>query len=218
MIPIQKQMILTIVKFNKELVRQMKVVYLVIPCFNEEEVLLEAEKRLTKKLSQIISDGKASPESRILFVDDGSRDKTWEMIAQLSKTSPYTCGLKLSRNQGHQKALLAGLMTAKDLCDCTISLDADLQDDIEVIDEFIDQYHAGSEVVYGVRKKRDKDTFFKRTTALMFYKFMRLMGVDIIYNHADYRLLSRAALDALSEFGEVTLFLRGIVPRIMLQF
>jgi glycosyltransferase involved in cell wall biosynthesis len=192
----------------------MKVVYLVIPCLNEEEVLPEAAKRITEKLSQIISDGKASPESRILFVDDGSRDRTWEMIAELHITNPYICGLKLSRNQGHQKALLAGLLTAKDLCDCTISLDADLQDDIEVIGEFIDQYNGGCEVVYGVRKKRDKDTIFKRTTAVLFYKFMRSMGVDIIYNHADYRLLSRKALDALSEFGEVNLFLRGIVPLI----
>lgn len=192
----------------------MGIVYLVIPCYNEQEVLAETAKRLTKKMDEIIASGRADKGSRILFVNDGSKDKTWEMIAGLHVENPYVCGLKLSRNRGHQNALLAGLMAVRELCDCAISLDADLQDDIEVLDEFLDQFNQGIDIVYGVRKKRDTDTFFKRSTAMGFYKFMRMLGVDVVDNHADYRLMSRRALDALSEYREVNLFLRGIVPLI----
>lgn len=192
----------------------MPAVYFVIPCYNEEEVLPEASKRMIAKLEQLIQKGLASKESRLLFVDDGSRDKTWELIAGLHEASPYVCGLKLSRNRGHQYALLAGLLAAKELCDCAISLDADLQDDIEVLDEFLTHYEDGCDIVYGVRKSRETDTRFKRGSAQMFYKFLNLMGVEVLYNHADYRLMSRRALEALSEYKEVNLFLRGIVPLI----
>ncbi len=190
-------------------------VFFVIPCYNEEEVLNETIKRLSAKLADLIECGKAAEESRMLFVDDGSKDRTWEIISEKSRESKYVGGVKLSRNKGHQNALLSGLMTAKKYgCDCVISLDADLQDDIEVIDQFIDKYNEGCEVVYGVRNSRKKDTFFKRTTAQGYYKFMKMLGVDIVYNHADYRLLGSKALDALSEYREVNLFLRGIVPLI----
>ena len=192
----------------------MSVVYFVIPCYNEEEVLPETVSRLTEKLKQLIADGIADDKSRMLFVDDGSKDKTWELIEQFSSESKYVGGVKLSRNRGHQNALLAGLMTAKGKCDCVISLDADLQDDIGVIDEFVLKYQDGCEVVYGVRSSRDKDTAFKRGTAQGYYKFMAALGVDIVYNHADYRLLGSRALEALSEYREVNLFLRGIVPLI----
>lgn len=190
-------------------------VYFVVPCYNEEEVLNETIKRLTEKLMKLIAAGKADETSRMLFVDDGSKDRTWGIIQEKSAENKYVGGVKLSRNRGHQNALLSGLMTAKDnCCDCVISLDADLQDDIEVIDEFIDKYMDGCEVVYGVRNSRKKDTFFKRTTAQGYYKFMKALGVDIVYNHADYRLMGSRALDALSEYKEVNLFLRGIVPLI----
>lgn len=192
----------------------MALLYIVIPCYNEEEVLPETSKRVTDKLQRLISGGLCNDKSRILFVDDGSRDKTWEIIERLHSENPYVCGLKLSRNKGHQHALLAGLMSVKDLCDCAISMDADLQDDIEVLDDFLKEYHSGCDVVYGVRKKRDKDTFFKKFTAEGFYKLMNKMGVEVVFNHADYRLLSRRALEGLSEFREVNLFLRGIVPLI----
>lgn len=192
----------------------MTVVYFVVPCYNEEEVLPETVKRLTAKLGKLIESGKADEKSRMLFVDDGSKDKTWELIEKFGSENKYVGGVKLSRNRGHQNALLAGLMTAKDKCDCAISLDADLQDDIEVIDQFIDKYNEGCEVVYGVRSSRDKDTAFKRGTAQGYYKFMQALGVDIVYNHADYRLLGSRALAALSEYKEVNLFLRGIVPLI----
>lgn len=192
----------------------MSTVYFVIPCYNEEEVLPETVKRLSEKLLQLISDGIADDKSRMLFVDDGSKDRTWELIEQFSKDNKYVGGVKLSRNRGHQNALLAGLMTAKGKCDCVISLDADLQDDIGVIDEFVLKYQDGCEVVYGVRSSRDKDTAFKRGTAQGYYKFMAMLGVDIVYNHADYRLLGSRALEALSEYKEVNLFLRGIVPLI----
>lgn len=192
----------------------MSVVYFVIPCYNEEEVLPETVSRLTEKLKQLIADGIADDKSRMLFVDDGSKDKTWKLIEQFSSESKYVGGVKLSRNRGHQNALLAGLMTAKGKCDCVISLDADLQDDIGVIDEFVLKYQDGCEVVYGVRSSRDKDTAFKRGTAQGYYKFMAALGVDIVYNHADYRLLGSRALEALSEYKEVNLFLRGIVPLI----
>lgn len=192
----------------------MSVVYFVIPCYNEEEVLPETVKRLSEKLSQLISDGIADEKSRMLFVDDGSKDKTWELIETFSKENKYVGGVKLSRNRGHQNALLAGLMTARGKCDCVISLDADLQDDIGVLDEFVLKYQDGCEVVYGVRSSRDKDTAFKRGTAQGYYKFMAALGVEIVYNHADYRLLGSRALEALAEYKEVNLFLRGIVPLI----
>ena len=190
------------------------VVYLVVPCYNEEEVLPEASKRLIAKLKGLMEKKLASEESRILFVDDGSKDKTWELIAGLHASTPYVCGLKLSRNRGHQYALLAGLMAARELCDCAISLDADLQDDIEVFDEFLENYQDGCDIVYGVRKSRETDTRFKRGSAQLFYRFLNRMGVEVLYNHADYRLMSRRALEALSEYKEVNLFLRGIVPLI----
>lgn len=186
--------------------------YLVIPCYNEEEVLPETSKRLKEKYTALMSAGKIDADSKIVFVNDGSKDRTWEMIRDLHKADPVFRGICLSRNKGHQNALMAGLMTVKSECDAAISMDADLQDDINAIDEMVDRYLEGYEVVYGVRSSRKKDTFFKRTTAQGFYKVMRAMGVETVYNHADYRLMSRRALEALSEFDEVNLFLRGIVP------
>ena len=186
--------------------------YLVIPCYNEEEVLPETSKRLREKYTALMSAGKIDADSKIVFVNDGSKDRTWEMICDLHKTDPVFRGICLSRNKGHQNALMAGLMTVKGECDAAISMDADLQDDINAIDEMVGRYLEGYEVVYGVRSSRKKDTFFKRTTAQGFYKVMRAMGVETVYNHADYRLMSRRALKALSEFDEVNLFLRGIVP------
>ena len=186
--------------------------YLVIPCYNEEEVLPETSKRLREKYTALMSAGKIDTDSKIVFVNDGSKDRTWEMICDLHKADPVFRGICLSRNKGHQNALMAGLMTVKGECDAAISMDADLQDDINAIDEMVDRYLEGYEVVYGVRSSRKKDTFFKRTTAQGFYKVMRAMGVETVYNHADYRLMSRRALEALSEFDEVNLFLRGIVP------
>lgn len=193
------------------------ILYLVIPCYNEEEVLPETAKQLKNKLEDLLQKGKISPQSRILFVNDGSKDHTWEIISALHRQNVIFSGLNLSKNRGHQNALLAGLMTVMDICDVTISLDADLQDDIDAIDEMLAQYQEGCEIVYGVRSKRDTDTFFKRFTAQTFYKFMKLLGVNTVYNHADYRLMSRKALKALSEFGEVNLFLRGIVPMVGYQ-
>ena len=186
--------------------------FLVIPCYNEEEVLHETSRRLREKYTALMEAGKISDESRIVFVNDGSHDRTWEIIAELHAADPVFRGICLSRNKGHQNALMAGLMTVREECDAAISLDADLQDDINAIDEMVDRFLEGYEVVYGVRSSRKKDTFFKRTTAQGFYKVMRAMGVDTVYNHADYRLMSRRALAALSEFDEVNLFLRGIVP------
>lgn len=190
-------------------------VYFVIPCYNEEEVLPETVKRLTAKLHSLIESGLADENSRMLFVDDGSKDKTWSLISQFSTENTYVTGVKLAHNRGHQNALLCGLNEAlNNGCDCAISLDADLQDDIEVLDQFIEKYNEGCEVVYGVRNSRKKDTFFKRTTAQGYYKFMKMLGVDIVYNHADYRLMGSKALAALNDYGEVNLFLRGIVPLI----
>ena len=186
--------------------------YLVIPCYNEEEVLPETSKRLKEKYTALMNEGKIDADSKIVFVNDGSKDRTWEMIRELHESDPVFRGICLSRNKGHQNALMAGLMTVKSECDAAISMDADLQDDINAIDEMVDRYREGYEVVYGVRSSRKKDTFFKRTTAEGFYKVMRAMGVETVYNHADYRLMSRRALEALSEFDEVNLFLRGIVP------
>lgn len=191
--------------------------FLVVPCYNEEQVLPETAKRLTAKLQWMIDSGAVSPKSRVLFVNDGSRDHTWELIAGLHAQNPLINGLKLSRNKGHQNALLAGLMTAVEHCDMAISLDADLQDDVDVIDQFVDEYYKGNDVVYGVRSSRATDTAFKRGTAVGFYRFMKALGVDIVENHADYRLMSKRALQGLSEFTEVNLFLRGIVPLIGYQ-
>lgn len=189
-------------------------VYFVVPCYNEQEVLPETSNRLLDKLYQLIGQNKCTDQSRIMFVDDGSKDTTWQIISDLTKLDRHFAGVKLSRNRGHQNALLAGLMTAMPVCDCAISLDADLQDDIDAIDQFIDKFHEDCDVVYGVRRQRTTDTAFKRTTAQGFYKVMAMMGVDIVYNHADYRLMSRRALEGLSQYKEVNLFLRGIVPLI----
>lgn len=186
--------------------------FLVIPCYNEEPVLRETAKRLREKYDALIAADKISEDSRIVFVNDGSKDKTWEIICELHEADKTFRGICLSRNKGHQNALMAGLMTVREECDAAISMDADLQDDINAVDEMVDRFAEGYEVVYGVRSSRKKDTFFKRTTAQGFYKIMRGMGVDTVYNHADYRLMSRRALAALAEFDEVNLFLRGIVP------
>ena len=188
------------------------VLYIVVPCYNEEEVLPETSKRLKVKLSDLIVAGKVSEDSRVLFVDDGSKDRTWEMIREYHEADDHFSGVKLSRNRGHQNALLAGLMTAKDRCDCTISMDADLQDDINAIDGMVDQYLEGCDIVYGVRSARDTDTFFKRFTAEGFYKLLAAMGVEVVFNHADYRLISARVLKQFANFKEVNLYLRGKVP------
>ena len=189
--------------------------YLVIPCYNEQEVLPETSKRLAAKLGGMMEQGVVSEHSRVLFVDDGSRDTTWDIISDLHSKQPNLfSGLKLAHNRGHQNALVAGLSTAKDFCDMAISLDADLQDDINVIDQFVSEYYSGCDVVYGVRSSRATDTVFKRSTAVGYYKFLKFMGVEIVQNHADYRLMSRRALEALMQYEEVNLFLRGIVPLI----
>ncbi len=188
--------------------------FCVIPCYNEQEVLPETSKRLEAKIKELVSAGKISEDSRILFVNDGSKDDTWNIIKRLHEENEVFQGINLSKNMGHQNALLAGLMTAKDLCDAAISLDADLQDDIEAIEAMIDKFNEGVDVVYGVRSKRVTDTFFKRVTAEGFYKVMNSLGANTVYNHADYRLMSRRALLGLAEFGEVNLFLRGIVPMV----
>lgn len=192
----------------------MNTIYFVIPCYNEEEVLNETARRLKIKLNYLIENNKISDSSRVVMVDDGSRDRTWQIIEELSNKESLFEGIKLSRNRGHQNALLAGLLTAKENYDAVISMDADLQDDIDAIDEFIEKYIQGCDVVYGVRNSRKKDSFFKRNTAQMFYKVMSSLGVDIVYNHADYRLMSKRAVDSLSNYREVNLFLRGIVPLI----
>ncbi len=190
------------------------ILYVVVPCYNEEEVLPETQKELTKKLNRLIEKGILSEKSRIVFVNDGSKDRTWELIQKYHKENPMISGIQLSKNRGHQAAVMAGMMTVKDLCDITITMDADLQDDIDVIDQFIEEYHNGCEIVYGVRSSRKTDTFFKRFTAESFYKMMKFLGVDIVFNHADYRLMSKKALNTLAEYKEVNLFLRGIVPMI----
>lgn len=190
------------------------ILYLVIPCYNEEAVLHETAKQLLEKMNSMFERGMISRESKIMFVNDGSKDKTWEIIEELHASNPIYSGVKLSRNKGHQNALLAGLMTAKEKADMTISLDADLQDDVDVIDQMVEKYYQGNDVVYGVRSARKTDTFFKKFTAQGFYKLMQAMGVEIVYNHADYRLMSKRAMEGLSQFKEVNLFLRGIVPLI----
>lgn len=192
----------------------MKTIWLVIPCYNEEEVLHETSKQLLKIMQGMLEKKKITKESRIAFVNDGSKDSTWEMIKQLQRENPMFVGINLAKNRGHQNALLAGLMTAKEYADAAISLDADLQDDVAVIEKFVDKFNEGKDVVYGVRSSRKTDTFFKRTTALTFYKLMSIMGADTVYNHADYRLMSKRALEGLAEFKEVNLFLRGLVPMI----
>lgn len=196
-------------------VQIMKTIYLVIPCYNEEAVLPETTKRLTALMTQLQEKGTITPDSRIVLVDDGSKDRTWAMIAEYYHAQPqFFEGIHLSRNQGHQNALLAGMMTVRDRCDAIISLDADLQDDVNAIVEMIEKFTEGYDVVYGVRSARKTDSAFKRMTAEGFYKLMNMMGAEVVYNHADYRLMSRRALDGLAQFQEVNLFLRGIVPMI----
>ncbi len=190
------------------------ILYVVIPCYNEQEVLHETAKRLREKFQVLIAAKKISPKSRIVFVNDGSKDATWEIIRELHADDKIFSGINLSRNRGHQNALLAGLLTVKNLADMVISMDADLQDDINAVDEMIARFKDGFDIVYGVRSSRATDTFFKRFTAESFYKLMKFLGADTVYNHADYRLMSRKALDGLEKFGEVNLFLRGLVPMI----
>ena len=187
--------------------------YVVMPCYNEEAVLPETVSRMLELFNSMEASGIITKTSRMVFVDDGSKDKTWQLISEYESKHNEVCGIKLAHNAGHQNALFGGLMSIKDCCDCAISIDADLQDDINIIPEMIRKYRdEDCHVVYGVRKRRDTDTVFKRTTAQGFYKLMKLMGVDVVYNHADYRLMSKDALSALSKFEERNLFLRGIVP------
>ncbi len=188
--------------------------YMVIPCYNEQEVLPETTKRLKAKMTSLIEQGKISPKSRVVLVNDGSKDNTWKMICEYHENDPLFAGINLSRNRGHQNALLAGLMTVMNDADMVISMDADLQDDINAMDEMVDKYLDGCDIVYGVRSKRATDSFFKRFTAEGFYHLMNMMGADIVFNHADYRLMSRRALHGLAQFKEVNLFLRGLVPMI----
>ena len=188
--------------------------YMAIPCYNEEAVLPETARRLREKFTELQKAGKITPDSRVVFVNDGSRDKTWQIISQLHEQDSLFSGIDLSRNRGHQNALLAGLLTLRDEADAVISMDADLQDDVNAIDQMVDEFESGCDIVYGVRSRRATDTFFKRFTAEGFYKLMRWLGADTVYNHADFRLMSRRALQALAEYGEVNLFLRGIVPMI----
>ncbi len=188
------------------------ILWIVIPCYNEEEVLPITAPLFRDQLKKLIEAGKIAETSRVLFVNDGSKDKTWELISDLAKKDEHFVGISQSRNRGHQNAVLAGLMEAKDKCDITISIDCDGQDDIAAMDEMVDQYIQGYEVVYGVRSKRDTDTFFKRFTAESFYKLLNVMGAEVVFNHADYRLISSRVLDEFAEFKEVNLFLRGMVP------
>ena len=188
------------------------VLYIVIPCYNEQEVLPITAPQFLAKLRQLTEAGKIAEESRVLFVNDGSKDRTWEIISELAASDEHYLGISQSRNRGHQNAVLAGLMEAKDRCDITISIDCDGQDDINAMDAMVDEYLSGSEVVYGVRESRETDTFFKRTTAQGFYKFLSMMGAEVVYNHADYRLISARVLKEFAHFEEVNLFLRGLVP------
>ena len=191
-----------------------KVLYIVVPCYNEEEVLHETTKQLKEKIKSLIKKNVISPESKVMYVNDGSKDNTWSIIKEISQKEKLFTGISLSKNRGHQNALLAGLMTAKESADIVISMDADLQDDIDAIDEMIEKSYNGYDIVYGVRSSRKKDTFFKKFTAEGFYKIMAKMGVEIVFNHADYRLTSKRVLNNLEEYGEVNLFLRGIFPLI----
>lgn len=190
------------------------ILYVVVPCYNEEEVLSETTKQLKEKMQKLIKEKKVSAKSKVMYVNDGSKDKTWDLIKSFKQKEPLFTGITLSRNRGHQNALLGGLMTAKKYADVVISMDADLQDDINAIDGMLDKYKEGCDIVYGVRSARKKDTWFKRVTAEGFYKFMKVLGVDVVYNHADYRLTSKKVLDNLENFKEVNLFLRGIFPLI----
>lgn len=192
----------------------MKTIWLVLPCYNEEQVLPETAKQLKEIMLDLMQRGKIAKNSKIAMVNDGSRDGTWDIIKKLHEQDSLYTGINLSRNRGHQNALLAGLMTAKEHADAAISLDADLQDDVGVIEKFIDKFLEGYDIVYGVRSSRKTDTFFKRFTAESFYHVMKWLGVDIVFNHADYRLMSKRSLEGLAEFEEVNLFLRGIVPQI----
>ena len=191
-----------------------QILYIVIPCYNEEEVLPETASRLRDKMKTLMATGKISTKSRLLFVNDGSKDGTWRIIQKLHDECPLFSGVNLSRNRGHQNALLAGLMVAADRCDMAISMDADLQDDINAVDAMVEQYYAGCDIVYGVRASRKKDTFFKRFTAEAFYRLMNFLGAETVFNHADYRLMSKRALEGLAQFHEVNLFLRGVVPMV----
>ena len=191
---------------------KLPILYIVVPCYNEEEVLYETTKRLKVKLKEIIKSKKVSNQSRVMYVNDGSKDKTWDIIKEINDKEELFTGISLSRNRGHQNALLGGLLTAKNYADVVISMDADLQDDIDAIEKMIDKYHDGNDIVYGVRCTRKKDSFFKRFTAEAFYKLMKYLGVDCIYNHADYRLTSKKVLEEFSNFKEVNLFLRGMFP------
>ena len=193
------------------------VLYMVIPCYNEQEVLPDSAEKLKNKISDLVARKKISRNSKICFVNDGSRDRTWEIIQELCKSDPVYSGICLAHNEGHQNAVLAGLMTVKPYCDAAISMDADLQDDISAVDAMIDKYDAGCNIVYGVRDNRESDTFFKRATAEGFYRFMKVMGAEVIFNHADFRLMDKKALDAFADYREVNLFLRGIVPMIGLK-
>lgn len=190
----------------------MNTLYIVVPCYNEEEVLPETSRRLREKMRGLMDQGKISRDSKVMLVNDGSGDRTWELICALHSADKLFSGVCLSRNRGHQNALLAGLMTARKHADMTISMDADLQDDMDAVDAMVDKYHEGCDIVYGIRSSREKDSFFKRFTAEGFYKLVNFMGGEVVFNHADYRLMSRRALEALSAYGEVNLFLRGIVP------
>ncbi len=188
--------------------------YLAIPCYNEEEVLRDSAGKLLNKYDNMMAEGKITSDSKIVFIDDGSKDKTWSIIKELHNENPVFQGIKLSRNRGHQNALLCGLMTLKDKADAVISIDADLQDDINTFDEMVQKYEEGCDVVYGVRSKRETDTFFKRFTAEAFYKILNKMGAKVIFNHADFRLMSKRALEAFSLYKETNIFLRGMVPLI----
>ncbi len=188
--------------------------YIAVPCYNEEECLPDSSGKLLNKLNEMIAKGIITDDSRIVFIDDGSKDKTWEIISKLHTENEMFQGIKLSRNRGHQNALLCGLMTLKDKCDAVISIDADLQDDINVFDEMVRKYEDGCDVVYGVRSKRETDTFFKRFTAEAYYKVLDKLGAKVIFNHADFRLMSARALESFSQFKEVNLFLRGLVPMV----
>ncbi len=190
------------------------IIYIVVPCYNEKEVLPETTRQLMPLLEDLMVQGKISRKSRILYVNDGSKDGTWQIVSRLYQEHEMVSGLNLSRNRGHQNAVLAGLMYAKEYCDAAITMDADLQDDINAINEMVDKFREGMDVVYGVRSSRRTDTFFKKFTAEGFYRLMKWMGVDIIFNHADYRLMSRRVLHQLEDYREVNLFLRGIVPLI----
>lgn len=195
-----------------------EILYMIVPCYNEEAVLHETAKQLKAKYESLIERRMISEKSRVVFVNDGSKDKTWQIISELHQNSPeFFSGINLARNSGHQNAVLAGLMTVKDICDMAITMDADLQDDINTIDAMVEKYYEGNQVVYGVRSARETDTFFKRFTAEGFYKFMKVMGADVVYNHADFRLMSKRVLQELSGYKEVNLFLRGLVPLIGFQ-